>query len=65
MKRKVVLVAILALIIGALVFFYGGSKVPAGQPALESLTTQNLPDVESVFNDAKADIRVVMLLSPT
>lgn len=66
MKRKHIIVAILALaLFGALVYFYSGSRVPPGQQPLRSLTAQNLPEIKDSFNAAKNDIRVLMLLSPT
>jgi len=66
MKRKFVLGAILAMaLIGALVHFYGGSRVPPGQAPLQSLIPQNLSAIKSLFNAAKDDVRVLLLLSPT
>jgi hypothetical protein len=54
-----------ALLIAALVYFYGGSQAPAGQPPLESLTPQTAVAVKSAFNAAKDDVRVLLFLSPT
>jgi hypothetical protein len=66
MKRKYILSAILiALLIGAVVYFYSGSQVPPGQPPLERLTAQNASAVKNAFNAAKDDVRVLLLLSPT
>ena len=66
MKRKYILGALsVILLLAALLYFYGGSQVPSGQPALRSLTSQNLADVRDEFNAAKADARVLLLLSPT
>ena len=45
--------------------YYGGSRVPAGQPALISLNAQNLDGLRAAFNAASDDVRVVLLLSPT
>jgi hypothetical protein len=66
MKVKYIL-GILAgvMLVAALVYFYGGNQVPAGQPPLESLTAQNVADVKNQFNSAKDDVRVLLLLSPT
>ena len=65
MKRKFVLGAILAMaLIGALVHFYGGSRVPPGQAPLQSLIPQKSA-IKSLFNAAKDDVRVLLLLSPT
>jgi hypothetical protein len=40
-------------------------KVPAGQPSLSSLTTENFDQLRAAFNKASGDVRVVLLLSPT
>jgi hypothetical protein len=66
MKSKYILGALLTvLLLAALVYFYGGSQAPAGQPTLESLTAQNVAQVKNQFNAAKDDVRVLLLLSPT
>ena len=66
MKVKYILGILLGVIlIAALVYFYGGSQVPPGQPPLESVTAQNVPDVKNQFNSAKDDVRILLLLSPT
>jgi hypothetical protein len=45
--------------------YYGGTTVPAGQPALMSLTTRNFDELRTSFNLASGDVRIVLLLSPT
>ena len=40
-------------------------KVPAGQPSLSSLTSENFDQLRTAFNKASGDVRVVLLLSPT
>ncbi|HYL38677.1 MAG TPA: hypothetical protein VEV17_22355 [Bryobacteraceae bacterium] len=66
MKRKYILGALSAiLLLAALFYFYGGSQVPSGQPALRTLTSLNVAEVRDEFNAAKADTRVLLLLSPT
>jgi hypothetical protein len=65
-RRKYVLAATVAiLIIGALVYFYGGGQTPSGQPPLARLTPGNISQVQTAFNAAKDDVRVLVLLSPT
>jgi hypothetical protein len=54
-----------AVLVAALVYFYGGSQAPPGQPPLESVTAQNVADVRNRFNLAKDNVRVLLLLSPT
>jgi hypothetical protein len=45
--------------------FYGGEKVPVGQPLLLSLTSRNFDDLRTAFNGASGEVRIVLLLSPT
>ena len=45
--------------------FYGGARVPAGQPALVSLTSTNFDGLRVAFNAASGKVRIVLLLSPT
>jgi hypothetical protein len=45
--------------------FYGGEKVPAGQPPLVSLTSANFDQLRTAFNAASGEVRIVLLLSPT
>ncbi len=66
MNRKLAAIFILLLaVLGVLAYFSLGGRAPSGQPPLESLTASNVTDVESAFNAAKDDVRVLMLLSPT
>jgi len=46
-------------------YFYGGAKVPAGQPSLVSLTPTNFDKLRAAFNAASGEVRIVLLLSPT
>jgi hypothetical protein len=66
MTRKTILAIPATLLLGVgLFYFYGGHTVPAGQPALVTLTPQNLSGIEEAFNAAKSDVRLLVLLSPT
>ncbi len=66
MNRKHALAAATALVaIAALVYFYGGSEAPSGQPPLKSLTANNLSEFKNEFNGARAGVRLLLLLSPT
>jgi len=66
MKRRFIPAALLAIpILVALGYFYGGSRTPAGQPPLRSLTAQSAGEVRDLFNAGKDDVRVLLLLSPT
>lgn len=66
MKRKHIFSALLAvLLLAALVYFYGGSQAPPGQPPLRRLTAHSGAEFKNEFNSAKNDVRVLLLLSPT
>ena len=65
MTRKLFFVIPAALLLGAGLYFYGGHTVPPTQPPLVTLTPQNLPTIEGAFNEAKGDVRLLVLLSPT
>jgi hypothetical protein len=67
MKRPLSILGLLA-IAGCLVLgghFYGGARVPAGQPPLMSLTPSNFDRLRSTFNASSGEVRIVLLLSPT
>jgi hypothetical protein len=67
MNRPLSIVALLAIaglsVLGS--HFYGGARVPAGQPPLVSLTSSNFDQLRTAFNAASGEVRVVLLLSPT
>jgi len=66
MNRKYILGGIsAAALIGALVYFHRGHRVPVGQVPLQSLTPENVAGIRNVFNAAQDNVRVVVLLSPT
>jgi len=66
MKTRYVLVAILVVAVGIeFVRLYGGSQVPAGQPALQALTPGTVSRLEEAFNAGAGDVRILALLSPT
>jgi hypothetical protein len=65
MKPKYILGALATVLLLALIYFYGGSQAPSGQPPLKSLTPQNVAEVKNQFNAANDDVRVLLLLSPT
>jgi hypothetical protein len=66
MKPKYILGALVTVfLLAALIYYYGGSQAPSGQPPLKSLTAENAAEVKNQFNAAKDDVRVLLLLSPT
>jgi hypothetical protein len=67
MKNRLSILAVV-VIAGLLALdwhFYGGEKVPAGQPPLVSLTSSNFEQLRTAFNAASGEVRIVLLLSPT
>jgi hypothetical protein len=65
-KRLSILAALVTVGLLALAWhFYGGAKVPAGQPPLASLTSANFDQFRIAFNAASKEVRIVLLLSPT
>jgi hypothetical protein len=67
MKKQLSILAVL-VVVGLLALgwhFYGGQRVPAGQPALVSLTSNNFDELRAAFNGASGQVRIVLLLSPT
>jgi hypothetical protein len=65
MTRKGFFAIPAALLVGAGLYFYGGHTAPPTQPALVDLTPQTLSKIESAFNEAKDNVRLLVLLSPT
>ena len=66
MKRKYVLGALLAtFLLAAALYFNRQGQAPAGQPPIQNLTAQNVADFKQAFNAGAADVRVLLLLSPT
>lgn len=66
MKRRYIVGAVLAaVLIAALVYLYGGSQTPSGQPPLQNVTAQNVGEIKNDFNAARGEVRVLLLLSPT
>lgn len=66
MKRRYVIGAVLlALLVAAALYLYGGGQTPSGQPPLRNVTAQNVVEIKDEFNAAKGEVRVLLLLSPT
>jgi hypothetical protein len=55
-----------ALAIFAGVFYlYGGHETPSGQAPLADLNAANLSELKNEFNGSQANVRMLVLLSPT
>ena len=66
MKRKYIVATVLvAVLLAAVIYLYGGGQTPSGQPPLRSVTDQTVGDLKDEFNAAEGEVRVVLLLSPT
>lgn len=64
-RSKYLLGAITLCLVAVLLYFYGGSAAPSGQPPLVRLTPSNIADIKSSFNAARDEVRILALLSPT
>lgn len=61
-RRRVYLIAAVALVCAAMAYIYAPARTPAGQPALADFDKVRFAQM---FNDAASQIRVVAMLSPT
>jgi len=64
-SRYIVGTVVVAVLLAAVLYLYGGGQTPSGQPSLRSVTDQTVADIKNEFNAAKSEVRVVLLLSPT
>lgn len=65
MKKRVILVAAIAMLALAAAYLWGPPSVPAGQDPLTVISNAGLDEFASAF-DRDADVpRLVLLLSPT
>ncbi len=66
MKRRSIGLALAALaIFTGLFYLYGGHQTPTGQAPLADLNAANLSELKNEFNEDKANVRILVLLSPT
>ncbi len=66
MKKRAVIVAVIALVLLlAVVYLWGPSSVPAGQEPLTVLSNADLRELAAAFDGAADAPRMVLLLSPT
>lgn len=66
MKRRNIALGLTALAVFAGVFYlYGGHQTPSGQAPLADLNSSNLSGLKDEFNASHADVRMLVLLSPT
>ncbi len=66
MKRRSVGFGLAAVAIFAGLFYlYGGHQTPRGQAPLAELNGANLVELKNEFNGSQANVRMLVLLSPT
>ncbi len=66
MKRRSVGLTLAALAIFAGLFYlYGGHQTPSGQAPLADLNAGSLGELKNQFNSSQANVRMLVLLSPT
>jgi hypothetical protein len=66
MNRRNVWLGLAALtIFGGLFYFYGGHQTPSAQAPLANLNATTLIELKNEFNSSHANVRILVLLSPT
>lgn len=66
MKRRNIGLGLTALVVFAGLFYlYGGHQTPNGQAPLADLNSANLSELKNEFNLSQANVRMLVLLSPT
>ncbi|HEX2661587.1 MAG TPA: hypothetical protein VHM93_02050 [Candidatus Acidoferrum sp.] len=64
-RRAIFWAAAAVFLLLAIVYLWGPSKVPSGQPRLLTLSSTNFSDFQSAFDAQTDGVRLVLLLSPT
>jgi hypothetical protein len=65
-KRQSIGLGLTALVVFAGLFYlYGGHQTPSGQPPLTNLNAANVNQLKDEFNASHAEVRMLVLLSPT
>jgi hypothetical protein len=66
MKRRSAGLALASFAIFAGVYYlYGGHQTPTGQAPLADLNAASLSELKDEFNGSQANVRMLVLLSPT
>ena len=66
MKRRSFALGLTALgVLAGLFYLYGGHQTPSGQAPLADLNSANLTELKNEFNASHANVRMLVLLSPT
>jgi len=65
-KHRSIGLSLTALVVfGGLFYLYGGHQTPSGQSPLADLNSANLSELKDEFNGSQANVRMLVLLSPT
>ena len=64
-SRRIVLITLSVLVALAAVYQFAYNAPPAGQRPLVSLHQSRLQELQTAFNDAAGETRVILLMSPT
>jgi hypothetical protein len=64
-QKRIIYMLLAGVVLVALYYFYGGSAVPKGQPALVRLNNSNIASLQNEFNASSQSVRMLVLLSPT
>jgi hypothetical protein len=64
-RRKITLLAVLAIVGFLFYYLYGGSATPSGQQPLVRLTDSNISSLRDAFNGSGDSVRLLVLVSPT
>ena len=65
MKRTWAIVLAAAVVVFGGIYFTRTSHTPAGQPPLVEMNSAMLSALQAEFNRTSAELRVILLLSPT
>jgi hypothetical protein len=65
MKRTSAIVLAAAVVVLGGIYFTRTSHAPAGQPPLVEMNSAMLSALQAEFNRTSAELRVILLLSPT
>ena len=64
-RKLLVLVIVIAAVVGAAWYQFGGHRTAEGQRPLADLNAASLDQLRADFNAASGETRMILLLSPT
>jgi hypothetical protein len=63
--KRILLIVVVLLALGAAYYLDAGHSTPTGQPPLLSFSSGDVTPLKTAFNSSPASIRVLVMLSPT